>query len=662
MPSLPIHTQLLSGGRSLVRPSLIAICVGTALWFSSSHLGDLDPQKVWTSLFDLSPAQWSLALLATLLAFLAVAGQERAVIAHVGLTPPVGHARASAMSVAAIAQTVGFGPVIGAVVRRRLLPDLTLAQSLAISLGISIAFLLGLGLCVLVCLSVLPDMQGAQAAQAVLALTAVLMLAYLILPKQSIFGYRLPTAQTVLRLMVWVMVDLVSLAIAFWVLLPAAATEDFLTVFPVFVMALGIGLISGSPAGAGPFEATMLLYLPQVDPNAMAAGIIGFRAVAYALPAIIGMIWALAGHRLLGPVVPAAMQPVTLDSMTHLPRAEVQLVRQGHLHLMATATPSSVWASGTPGITRVFLGDPLAGNGPASMPETQIRAAHDLARREGRSLCLYKTGARIAATARQCGLRVVPVSREAVLTPQQYDLNIPARAALRRKLRHSAKAGVRLDSPLIAPVAEMARVSLDWVSRMGGERGFSMGQWDIGSLSHQRVFLAYDQNDSLIAFVTFHVCNGEWVLDLIRHAGNMPDGTLHGLINLALETARSEGVPRLSLAAVPHHSFGLNPKLWARLPSKLHPSKGLEQFKSSFAPVWETRYLAARGRVGLVIAGLCVFVAVNFTTRVSDHSRHRLTRRRTDTALRRHQTHVADIEAPLNAVALPVVKRLRRRF
>ncbi|MFD1809260.1 hypothetical protein ACFSHQ_17895 [Gemmobacter lanyuensis] len=86
------------------------------------------------------------AALATLVAFIAVAGQEREIVRAMGLAAPrVGRVGAAA---AAVSQTLGFGPVIGAILRRRLRPDLTVAQSVAISGTITLAFFAGIGLLV----------------------------------------------------------------------------------------------------------------------------------------------------------------------------------------------------------------------------------------------------------------------------------------------------------------------------------------------------------------------------------------------------------------------------------------------------------------------------------------------------------------------------------
>lgn len=108
--------------------------VGFCLWQTADHARDLDLEDVLLALHTLAPLQWATGIAAAMLAFVAVAGQERAALAHLGIAVQPATGRRAAMAAAAISQTAGFGPVIGAVVRRRLLPGLTLRQSAAVSL------------------------------------------------------------------------------------------------------------------------------------------------------------------------------------------------------------------------------------------------------------------------------------------------------------------------------------------------------------------------------------------------------------------------------------------------------------------------------------------------------------------------------------------------
>ena len=64
-----------------------------------------------------------------------------------------------------------------------------------------------------------------------------------------------------------------------------------------FILALGMGLITNIPAGAGVLEVTLLGLLTPADAAPILAGLCAFRIVGYLGPALIAMIW-LIGQKL----------------------------------------------------------------------------------------------------------------------------------------------------------------------------------------------------------------------------------------------------------------------------------------------------------------------------------------------------------------------------
>lgn len=593
--------------RKLFRLCLTLGVVGLGLWFSRHHLSGLEAADLWAAMVALTPLQWLMSLAATMGAFLSVAGQERAIVQHLGYRIDPAQGRGAAMAAAAVSQTLGFGPVVGAIVRRRLLPDLTTAQSFAISAAITLSFFAGLGLLLLALIAIHPIHSLRQEAQVLLAVCLALGMVVALVPWRRVMGVTKPSIFTVLRLVLWVGIDILCLGLAFWVLLPQEATPPFLRAMPVFVMALGLGLASGSPAGTGPFEATVLTSLPEVDQSGLVAGILAFRLVAYALPAALGALWALAGRHLLHATKPSTLETIEAcpTMLATLPRAELQLARQGTLTLLS-APSGALWLTGElPGL-RAFVGDPVG----AGCDSRLTKAALNLCRTEGRAALFYKTSSEIAAMLRGQGLKVRPIAREAVLHPGTFTVTGPARAGLRRKLRHAAQAGVTVTAPDLLPLDEMAQIASLWAARQGRERGWSMGRWERGYVAGQRVFVARDGAGRLVAFVSFHASRGEWVLDLIRTTDALPDGTLYAMIVTAVQVAQAEGVERLSLAAVPLRDLGLPWPFAVLVRRGTAKSDGLAQFKQAFAPRWETRYLAARNPLwlgfGLLMLGWAI--------------------------------------------------------
>jgi phosphatidylglycerol lysyltransferase len=231
-----------------------------------------------------------------------------------------------------------------------------------------------------------------------------------------------------------------------------------------------------------------------------------------------------------------------------------------------------------------------------------LAALSATARAEGRFPCLYKTGARMAATARQSGWTVRRIAAEAWLRPAQFTLSGPDRAGLRRKLRRADRAGVSAGAatgPL--PLEEMAEVAAHWARAHGGERGFSMGRWCPQYVGAQRVFLAWHQG-RLIAFLTLHDSPAEWTLDRLRSLPGSPDGTMHALLAAAIDAARDAGIPRLSLAAVPRAP--------RRQRAGRRPDSGLTRFKTAFAPQWEPLYLCAPSPCALAVTAADIARAI----------------------------------------------------
>ncbi len=582
----------------VLRLGLLAAVMAGCGWYLAHRLQGFEAGAVLAALGALSPARVVLALACVALAFAAVAGQERAIAAHLALRIAPWRAGRAAAASAAVSQTLGFGPVVGALIRRRLLPEITLVQSFAISAGITVGFFGGLGLMVLAAWAWVPGLP--HRAWAVLGLGLALAgLAALALSRQPmVLGQRKPNLFILARFLAWLALDLCALATAFWAVLPVGQAPALVQLLPVFLLALGLGIASGSPGGIGPFEATLLAWLPGVEASGLLAAILAFRALAHALPAACGAAWVLAARRGAPGAATAGAEVTHLpgEALADLPQAEAGLIRQGVLTLVPLAG-GGLWLTGRLAHTRVMLGAPMGGQG-------ALAAVEALARSEARLLCLYKIDARLAAEARARGHAVLPVAREAVVEPGGFHLAGPERARLRRKLSHARKAGVVVDHCAAPPLAEMEEVAAAWAEAHGRERGFSMGRWDRLYAAGQRAFVARDGAGRLLAFVTFHAARRQWALDLVRFRPEAPDGTIYALIVQAIEAARWAEVAEVSLAAVPEPRLGLGGWRGRLVGHFTDSARGLEQFKATFAPRWRRLYIAAPGPLALALGGL----------------------------------------------------------
>lgn len=564
-------------GPKVYRRLMLTLAVSALfLGLLAQRLQEIEPRLVLNALGAVGPWPWAGAILATLVSFRAVAGYDVALHRHLGtgIAPrPAGRAGFAAI---AIGQTVGLGVVSGALVRWRMLPDLGLSGALRLSLMVALSFLAAWSVLTLTVLAVLPGPGFARLAPFALALVPLAMLGSLVWPRPW-----MPNLVTQGRLLALAAVDCLGAGLALWLLIPGEA--GFVAFLPVFLLALGAGLVSGAPAGLGAFEIVLVGLLPATGIEALLAGLLAWRLIYYAGPALVGA----------GVAILARPEPRTAR-VSHPPPnlAEAGLAAQGEFRIRPEGAVAAVTAHGL-----VALGEVA--------DLARFRAS---ARAEARWPVLYKAGPRAAARARQAGMVVLPIAREAWLCPQAFRLDGPARAGLRRKLRRAEAAGVTAALTPAPDWAGLARVNAAWVAARGAEHGFSMGRFSPGYLSAQEVVVAW-QAGRIVGFASFHAALLEgrtvWTLDLLRPDPAAPDGTAQLLVQAALSAARDAGVVRLSLAAVPLGSAGPERGLVARLGRRVAPEAmaGLAQFKAGFAPRWTRLYIAGPSLAALALVG-----------------------------------------------------------
>ena len=574
------------------------------IWYLSGHLASIDPNLVASELATISALQWLLALIATAISFWAVGRYDGVLHRQFGSAVPPAQARRAGIVAIALSQTIGMGLFTGALVRWRMLPHLSLWQCTQLSVAVALSFLAGWAVvaAAVVLILPLPVPWLAQGAAIVLGLAAVVLATTLVRPA-ALAHLPLPPFRSLIRIAALAAVDTGAAALAFAVLVPDAAGLSPLLLAPAFLVALGVGLATGTPGGVGPFETMLLTLLPQSPTEPLLAGILAFRLIYYALPALLAAVLLIIGPRRIHPPQPARLVRAGhpgLSLLAHA-RAEAQLVHQGPFDLWTDRTGQSGWLMAETPLSLVTLGDPI---GPAN---AQIIAAlRPMAAARDRGLAHYKCSARTAVWLRQTGFRLARTGSEAWIDPARFTLDTPPRAGLRRHLRKAERAGVSCleHSGKTPPLADMAAISAAWVNRHGSERGFSMGRFHPDHLIGQKLFLAW-QGGALIGFVSFHATARDWSLDLMRATCDAPTGTMQALVVCAIRAAALGGV-QLSLAAVPAEQSGLLCSLIDRATG----AAGLRQFKSGFAPDWHPLYLAAPGRAALAVAALDIAWAI----------------------------------------------------
>ncbi len=583
-----------------VLPLVLAILCFYMLW---GYAQSVDLALLLSQFRDISALSWALSAALTGLSFLAVARYDTVAHRHFGTGACTGRATYAGAIAIAVSQTTGFGPVVASLVRWRLQPHLGMIGAARITFFVAICFVLSWAVVTpLVWLIFSPPDTGLNIFVLPLALLAIFAGPLFLVMRPTLtlgkLTLTLPSLPTFLTMVLFCAVDTSASCGALYLLLPADTALEYAQLFPVFILALGFALLSGTPGGVGPFELTLLMLLPEGANTGILAAILGFRLIYYAIPALIGAATLL--HKYTDPAqkwLSEAAGDLDRTLSDSGARAELGVLRQnGGAPLHSTGgvcamvrTPQTITA----------LFDPITGRADTNMAPLQ-----NLARRQNRVLCFYKISGRHALGLRRAGWTVLRIADEALITPAKHTLEGSTYRQLRRKLRHAQHAGVTITADdTLLPWSAMERISNIWEDQHGVARGLSMGRFEAQYLSHQKLFLAY-QEGILIGFVSFHTTAHEWCLDLMRVLPDAPDGTMHALVQQAIQQATLEQVPLLSLAAVPS-----NPNRGTRIERRLrrhHDQRangaGLRQFKTCFAPTWRPLYIAAAHWPALLLA------------------------------------------------------------
>ncbi len=567
----------------------------TCLVVVARQSDQIDADRVSALIGDIALWQWATAMGLTALSFLAV-GQYDALF-HRWLDTGVSPIQAvtSGASAIALAQTLGFGLATGSVARWRLLPNLSLRQAIKITNYVSISFMVALG--VVVGLLVVLSCSEVSAMTIGLSLGSVCVLlgvSILSLWQPHWLFFEIPPIGAMVRLLVLTLMDVCFAALALWVLLPDPLAMPVMVLLSAYAISLGAGLLAGTPGGIGPFELCLVALLPLLPEAHIIAAVVAFRLIYFAIPAcvaacVIAFPNTRPQHRQVTKTTkPAHIQRAEAQGLARLPGHQLFQLGLGH-HLTAQASQFSV-----------HIGDAVDGR---PLEITDLAQARSFARETGKSPAFYKIGAKSAANARQAGWRVLQISDEAVLEPNLFNVDGPDKRQLRRKLRKAEKAGVTIAEWDGQNEPELIEIAAAWANRMGGELGFSMGRFDLAYIRTQTCLVA-KQRGAIIGFATFHSCQAEWVLDLMRQAANVPDGTMHALVHAAIGMAKNQRVPRFSLAALQSHHPILSK--W-----QSDGGNGLRRFKKSFSPRMEPLYIAAPNRLLLALACLDITLRIH---------------------------------------------------
>ena len=103
-------------------------------------------------------------------------------------------------------------------------------------------------------------------------------------------AFSLPEGKLGVNLTVVTVLDLAATALTLYVLLPPDLTQDFIYFIGLFVVALGLGVLSHSPGGLGVFDATIIAGLGAMGRSDVMVAIALYRVVYTIIPATLSLI------------------------------------------------------------------------------------------------------------------------------------------------------------------------------------------------------------------------------------------------------------------------------------------------------------------------------------------------------------------------------------
>lgn len=167
-------------------------------------------------------------------------------------------------------------------------------------------------------------------------------------------------------------------------------------------------------------------------------------------------------------------------------------------------------------------------------------------------------------------------------------------------------------------MATLRHISDSWLDGRQ-EKGFSLGYFDEEYIKLAPIAIARDENDEILAFVTFMVENSKEIsgIDLMRYdLDKSPNGIMDYLFIKTICYFKEQGSHNFDLGMAPlsnvgraKHSF-MQEKiayLIYAFTNRFYSFNGLRQYKEKFGSVWEPRYVAYPKANWLIVDMICIY-------------------------------------------------------
>jgi uncharacterized membrane protein YbhN (UPF0104 family) len=286
--------------RDYVWPLIGVTAVIVSTWLLYHQIRNLSVEDIVDSLNAITWHRWLLAVGATVVAYIALAGYDRIALTHLGKRISWPFVTLCSFTAYALAHNIGASVFSGAVVRYRAYTSRGLT---AIEVGVLVAlcsftFALGTielgGLVLLIEPQIIarfvddvPQGLVVGVGAALLALVGLYVLgSWMRLRPLHIGTFQLayPRLPIVLRQLVIGPLELIGAAGIIYFALPGEASPSFLVVLGIFLASYTAALLSHAPGGLGILEVLFVTGLPDMDPADVLAALIVFRLLYLLIP------------------------------------------------------------------------------------------------------------------------------------------------------------------------------------------------------------------------------------------------------------------------------------------------------------------------------------------------------------------------------------------
>lgn len=292
-------------------------------------------------------------------------------------------------------------------------------------------------------------------------------------------------------------------------------------------------------------------------------------------------------------------------------RSYAQLALLGDKTFMIDDTKKTFVMYGVQGASWIAMGDPT---GPSDLIPQIIWQYREMVDRHNGRTVFYEVCKENLHLYIDVGLTLMKMGEAACVDLLAFNLQGRSKKGLRYAKKHLESQGWRFEIvrkeyvPKIIP--ELKMISDDWLTeKKSREKKFTMGNFNEQYIPQFPVAVVRS-DQKIVAFSNIWTAGTkkELSIDLMRYSKDAPKGVMEFLFINLLLWGKEEGYAWFDLGMAPFSGMetrALAP-LWSKLGGFLftygenfYNFQGLRQFKEKFEPIWQPRYLACPGGLGL---------------------------------------------------------------